>query len=450
MTLAQCIPLEPLVAALDVYGWNEEACKAAHGLIQLIIQTSNFPALMEKYESALTAAARNSSIDLLKLAIAALKLGLTDEHNIAILVKSEFFTTVVKRVAMPDAEITELIGEALKESKVYAMYPSEMEELLRDAAVQQDADEAMVVVLELLCSLRKTVPQSSSVYLGLDDYVKAQDLILQLCAIQIIIQNADSQRDFDLLSGEGGIIEYLVSRLPHDGTFVLNEEPVYSKAMTLFAGLARVKTTNWTPFAPRILAGVKTCLNEVKSEAIKDAIFLVGCISANESLQKEFESLTPLYLEQFTGSSMSVQAACLHSLAVVAANALTEQVRTEIVTKGLEAMGTKGAFDNLQSFCCSGLDEVKNAAYACLSQILSQRSLCEQAFASSSLFMFLTNRLADSSPEGLQAKYRVIEALVAQPWATQVLNEPMMGTLRTYLTQGIYYNESAPQVAMQV
>lgn len=448
MTLAQFIPLEPLVAALDVYGWNEEACKAAHGLIQLIIQTSDFPALMEKYESALTAAARNPNIDLVKLAIEALKLGLTDE-NIPILAKSEFFTTLVKRVAMPDAEITDLISDALKNSKIYYMFPSEMEELLRESAVEQNADEAMIVVLELLCALRKTIPDSSSVYLGLDDYVKAQDLILQLCAIQIIIQNADSQHDFDLLSGEGGIIEYLVSRLPHDGQFILNDEPVYSKGMTLFAGLVRVKTTNWTPFAPRLTAGVKTCLNELNSEAIKDAIFLVGCMSANESLQQEFESLVPLYLEQFTSSSMSVQAACLHSLAAVAAHALKEQVRTEIIAKGLDAMGTKGAYDNLQSFCCSGLDELKDAGYACLTQVLSQRSLCEQALATSSLFMFLTNRLADSSPEGLQAKYRIIEALVAQPWATQILNEPMMGTLRNYLNQGIYYNESAPQVALQ-
>jgi len=74
------IPLEPLVAALDVYGWHAEVCKAVYGLMQLIIQTSTFPSLIEKYEQALTASARNPDPELATMAVEALKLGISDEH----------------------------------------------------------------------------------------------------------------------------------------------------------------------------------------------------------------------------------------------------------------------------------------------------------------------------------------------------------------------------------
>lgn len=75
------IPLEPLVAALDVYGWSGDVCKAVYGLMQAIIETAEFPALIEKYESALAAAARSPDSDLAKLAVIALKLGLTEENT---------------------------------------------------------------------------------------------------------------------------------------------------------------------------------------------------------------------------------------------------------------------------------------------------------------------------------------------------------------------------------
>lgn len=81
------IPLEPLVAALDVYGWSGEVCKAVYGVMQAIIETADFPALVEKYESALAAAARSPDQDLARLAVTALRLGLTDD-NIPILVHS--------------------------------------------------------------------------------------------------------------------------------------------------------------------------------------------------------------------------------------------------------------------------------------------------------------------------------------------------------------------------
>lgn len=81
------IPLEPLVASLDVYGWNGDVCKAVCGIIELIIETSEFSALIEKYQPALEAAARNPDTDLAMLAVKALKLGLTDE-NLPLLVQN--------------------------------------------------------------------------------------------------------------------------------------------------------------------------------------------------------------------------------------------------------------------------------------------------------------------------------------------------------------------------
>lgn len=83
------IPLEPLVAALDVYGWNEEVCKGVFGLMELIIQTSSFPDLIEKYDSALTSSARHPDSDLARLSVEALKLGIVDEY-LPILVISLF------------------------------------------------------------------------------------------------------------------------------------------------------------------------------------------------------------------------------------------------------------------------------------------------------------------------------------------------------------------------
>lgn len=362
-------------------------------------------------------------------------------------VTTDFFTTIVKRVASPDGDLADAIFAALKASSVYAQYPGQLEQLLREAAEEQGVDEAMIAVLEILCALRKTVPDSSTVYLGLDEYVQSKDLIMRLCALQIIIQNADSQHDYELLAGEGGIIEGLVERMPHSGEFILNDEPVYCKAMQLITALLRVGSTDWSRFLPKLLPALQCCLGE-RGEARKDAIVMVAAMLANASSASQAPKA--LFLEAFSDSAdPSVRAACLHAASIVFESAQSEQVKDEVLVSGLGAMGRKPSYDNLQELCGSGLEEVQEAAYRCLGAILSQRRLAEGALANSDLFVFLTNRLGDSSQTGLQAKYDIIRALLGKDWAPLLLNEPMRQSLAAYLAKGVYYQEATPVVAMQ-
>lgn len=356
---------------------------------------------------------------------------------------TDFFTTIVKRAASPDGELADAIFTALKDSTVYAQYPGQIETLLSEAAEEQGVDGAVIAVLEILCALRKTVPNSSSVYLGLDEYLRSKDLIFQLCALQIIIQNADSQHDFELLTG---IIEDLVERLPYSGDFILNDEPIYCKAIQLFSNLLRVNTTNWAPFMSKLIPGITCCLKE-KSNAQQDAVVLTACMLANPSTASQ--APVELFLEAFSSSDPSVRAACLHAASIAFSEVISEGAKDQILAKGLGAMGNKSPYENLQELCCSGLKEVQEASYRCLGSMLSNHRMAEGALANSDLFLFITNRFGDSSPLGLQAKYDIISQLLNKEWAQQVLNEPMHQSLASYLSKGVYYQEATPVVAMQ-
>lgn len=357
--------------------------------------------------------------------------------------------TIVKRIASPNVELADTIFLALKDSNIYPAYPAKMEDLLMEAAYDQGIQDAMLAVLEVLVSLRKKVPNSASVYSGVDEFIQSKDLLLQLCGLQIVIQNADSLHDFEILSAEGGIIDSLVSRLPQPGNFCVNEEPIYCRAFTLFSQLISVPGTNWEKFINRIVPALEACLAE-NSEAQKDAVHLAGLLLLNDTTCKYFDCFQETFFSSFSSSSPAIKAVCLYTATKIFASEISSDLKQNVLAKGIGAMGKKSPFSNLQDACCSAIDEVKDSAYRCLSSLLlSNQAFAEEAMGTSEIFLFLVNRLADPSTAGLQAKYDLIKSLLGKSWASTVFNQPMLDSFTRYIHQGVYFNEATPQVAIQ-
>lgn len=345
-------------------------------------------------------------------------------------------------------DLADAIFAALKDSNIYAKHGDLLETLLCEAAEEQGIDEARIQVLDMLVTLRRTVPDCACTYHGLDQFLKSSDLLLRLCALQIIIQNANSQHDFDLLAVEGGILEYLMANgLPEPCEFALNEEPIYCKTLQLVANLLRVPTTNWSSFIEKLATALKVCMDET-GEAQKDAIFTTGCMTVNRSVSDSLNGiLLETYLELFPSSSHDVKGACLSSAAVVL-EAGVEAVKKDVVEVGLGSMGPSGPVANLLECCKSSFDELKDTSYACLRQIVLSQELFQSALASSDVFSFLQDREADSSSSGLQWKYTIIKELMEKEWAGSVLNEAMSESLHKYLAQGPFYASAPPAVAL--
>lgn len=402
---------------------------------------------MEKYENVLTSAARAPDTDLALLAVEALKLGLTND-NLIQLTQSEFFQVIIKRIASPDMILSDAIFDAISRSELYPRYPSIIEDLLREAAEEQGLQEAILRVLEVLVFLRKKVPGSSSVYHGLDIFLNSKDLLMQLCSIQIIIQNADNKHDFDILATEGGILESLIDRLPEAAAFCSNEEPIYCKTLNLCSNLFQVKDTDWTRFTTKLVTGIRVCLEESNSEAQTESIVAVGALTVNDSLKGHFNDLKKTYYELFAQTSAAIQIACLSSATIVVQSASYE-ISSEVVKMGIGSMGNKDSYGNLQNLCLSSIEELKNAAYYCLQKLSQPQQFATEMFLSADIFEFLTSRSSDLSPEGLKWKYDIIKDVLEQPWSAAVLNQPMREAFELYVSRGVHYNEAIPSIAFQ-
>lgn len=441
------VPLEPLLASLDVYGRDADVCAAVIALMQLVVRTTDFPTLFDKYEGALTAAAQSPDTALALLAAEALRAGLADD-TMALLVQSTFFPAAIRCIVSANLEVSDALFRAVRGSAVYQRYPAAMEDLLRGAADEQGTDEAQLRALEVLCCLRRQMPNSASIYSGLDAYLGSRDLLHRLCALQIVVQNADCAHDFAVLAGEGGILEGLVGGLAAPAGFQVDDEPVYCKTLQLVAKLLRVPGTNWGRLADRLVSGLGACLAQ-DGEAQKEAVFVVGCMAANGSLRSRVSGdLKAAFFDLFGSSAHATRAACLNAAAAALDPATDDGLKAELLGSAIGSMGPDSPFDSLRKACMSIDDGVKDAAYHCLFRLLGQRRFAEQALAQSAILLFLIDRRADDSAAGLQWKHAIIAMLVEQAWAPELLNEPMRQSLGRYLAQGVYYCEAVPAVAL--
>ncbi|ELR19410.1 HEAT repeat domain containing protein [Acanthamoeba castellanii str. Neff] len=300
--------------------------------------------------------------------------------------------------------------------------------------------------------------ERSKDYLGLmSRELDSKDLLQRMNVLELLEKLAKTEHGVAYVQSSGAMASIL--HLLTD-----TEDPGFSllcgSALRLLASIARQQGIggDLQSFVP-VLKVVEQLLESRDESCAEAAISFVGALGstvAGAELLLSRRALVKSWFEHLTATAMLLRLSCLHALAELLTCPDHEKTLEifNVEDKGWDGSSSGEVMRTFMKFLDQPFPDLRHATFHAVQALARHPWGVKALFAYPGFLEFIVNRGTETTKEGKEWKYAIVESIVMgekqyDNRARETLGEAAFNQLVTYLTEGVHYvqGELATKIA---